>query len=292
MSEIKIRPLVTMTEIQEVEGLQAAIWDTPDLETMPAHLLHALAHNGAALYGALDGDQLVGFVLGVLATVESPGRIDRVAAARLKMYSVIAGVLPEYQGMGVGHQLKLAQREFALRIGVRLITWTYDPLECRNAHFNFGKLGVICHRYLRNFHGELGGLNSGLPTDRFEVEWWVTSRRVKGRVARQRKSLTLDALLSGGAFLVNEASLDQRGLPIPPSKSLSGTGSNLLLVEVPGDFQQIKQVDRVLAQRWREHSRHVFESLFHDDYMATDFVYHQDEAGTYRGYYLLTHSDS
>jgi predicted GNAT superfamily acetyltransferase len=292
MNEIQIRPLITISDIQELERLQNEIWGSPDRDAIPAHMFHALAHNGAALYGAVDGERLVGFVLGVLATDPGPERIDQVAAARLKMYSVIAGVLPEYQGTGIGYRLKLAQREFALRIGVRLITWTYDPLESQNAHFNFGKLGVVCHRYLRNFHGELGGLSRGIPTDRFEVDWWVTSNRVEGRVVKERKPLELGALLGGGAVLVNECSFNDRGLPVPPRKYAYEPDSNLLMVEIPAEYQRIKREDSDLARQWREHSRNLFESLFHNAFMATDFVFQREATGLSRSFYLLTHKDS
>jgi predicted GNAT superfamily acetyltransferase len=292
MGEIKIRPLITVAEMREVEELQRIIWDTTDIEVVPTHLLHAIAQNGAAIYGAFDEEKPVGFVIGVLGTVESHDRVDKVAAARLKMYSVMAGVLPEYQGKGVGFQLKLAQREFALRIGIRLITWTYDPLESLNARFNISKLGVVCHRYLRNFHGELTGLSAGLPTDRFESEWWVTSNRVEGRVIKQRKPLTLDALLGGGAELVNETAFDDRGLPTPSLKLTSSPAKNLLLVEIPADFQRVKRTDPGLALRWREHSRQVFERLFEADFMVTDYVFHPHPSEPTRGFYLLTHRDS
>jgi predicted GNAT superfamily acetyltransferase len=152
MAGIDIRPVDTLSDIRQIETIQLETWGMDDLEVIPARFMHALQHNGASLLGAYDGQRIVGFVFGVLGTVEDlDERIDQVAAARLQMYSVIMGVLPEYQGMGIGHRLKLAQREFALRIGVRLITWTFDPLESRNAHLNITKLGVISHRYERDF---------------------------------------------------------------------------------------------------------------------------------------------
>ena len=192
MADIDIRPLTDISTIKAIEEVQLTIWGRDRGEMLPAHLFHALQHNGAALFGAFDDDKMVGFALAVLATVEGlTERIDQVAAARLKMYSVIAGVLPGYRDINVGYRLKLAQREFALRIGVRLITWTFDPLESRNARFNIGKLGAICHRYLRNFHGEMTGINAGLASDRFEVEWWVTSNRAKSRAAQQRGRVIL-----------------------------------------------------------------------------------------------------
>ncbi len=275
-----------------VEEIQLLIWGKDEREIMPGHLLHALQHNGAALLGAYDGFKLVGFTLAVLATVEELNvRIDQVAAARLKMYSVIAGVLPEYRDADVGYRLKLAQRDFAMRIGVRLITWTYDPLESRNGRFNIGKLGAVCHRYHRNFHGDLVGINAGLATDRFEVEWWVTSNRVKGRVAKKRRPLSLQSLLDGGAILVNEAVFNAAGLPVPPPNYVSRPG-NLMLMEIPADFQAIKQDDFPLALRWREHSQLLFEELFHSGFVATDFAYTIDKDGHQRSFYLFTHQDS
>ncbi len=292
MSDIDIRPMQGMDEMRDIEEIQMDIWGKDEREMMPAHLCHALQHNGASLLGAFDGAKLVGFALAVLGTVEGlEERIDQVAAARLKMYSVIAGVLEEYRDSGVGYRLKLAQRDFALRIGVRLITWVYDPLESRNARFNIGKLGTVCSRYLRDFHGELAGINAGLATDRFEVEWWVTSNRAKGRAKQQRRPLSLQNLVDGGAaILVNEATFGSAGLPEPALEILLQPGS-LALAEIPADIQRIKQVDFRLAVRWREHSRTVFETLFREGYMATDFV--NEVAGNRRrSFYLMTHQDA
>ena len=291
MSEIEVRPIQTIEEMLQVEEVERSTWNMSDRELISSHTLHALQHNGAALLGAFDDDKVVGFVLGVLGTVDRPERIDQVAAARLKMYSVIAGVLPDYQNRGVGYQLKLAQRDFALRLGVRLITWTYDPLESLNARFNIGKLGAICSTYRRHFHGEMSGRNAGLATDRFEVEWWVTSNRVQSRTAQQRAPLDLHALLGGGAIVINGASFNEAGLPVPPEDYVDHSG-NLLLVEIPANFQIVKQKDFSLAKQWRLHTRFLFEELFQSGYVVTDFVHHSEAAGQPRSFYLLTHQDT
>ena len=291
MSEIEIRPANGMAEMKDIEEIQLVIWGKDEREMMPAHLLHALQHNGAAVLSAYDGSKLVGFTIAVLGTVEGlTERIDQVAAARLKMYSVIAGVLDEYRDTGVGYRLKMAQRDFALRIGIRLISWVYDPLESRNARFNIGKLGAVCNRYLRNFHGEMAGINAGLETDRFEVEWWVTSNRAKGRAKQQRRPLSLQTLLDGGAVIVNKAAFDDSGLLVP-SSDISYQPANLILVEIPADFQHIKQQDFPLALRWRMHSRTMFEALFRDGYLVSDFVSQMDGENR-RSYYLLVHQDA
>lgn len=291
MGEIIIRSLETMEEIAAAEEVQRVTWTMTDLDIIPAHALHAMQHSGAVLLGAFDGERVVGFAFGVLGTEENPNRVDQVAAARLKMYSVIAGVLPDYQQHDIGYRLKMAQRDFAIRIGIRLITWTYDPLESLNARFNIGKLGAICHRYLRHFHGDMTGINTGLPTDRFEVEWWVTQNRVAARVERKWRPLKLEALLAGGAVLVNEATVNESGLPVPPLNYVSRPG-NLMLVEIPANFQGIKRADMPLALRWRMHTRDVFEKMFDSGFIVTDFVPYVDEQGNQRSYYLLTYQDS
>jgi predicted GNAT superfamily acetyltransferase len=291
MSEIEIRPLTSIDDAMQARRLQVQTWGESESETIPAHMFHALQHVGATLIGAFDGEQLVGFVLGVLGTVHTPKRIDQVAAARLRMYSAVLGVLPAYQSQGIGFQLKLAQREAALRQGLRLITWLYDPLESLNARFNIGKLGAICNQYHRHFHGDMSGINQGIPTDRFDVEWWVTSNRVQGRVVRQRRPLTLNALLDAGAVLVNETSRDADGLPVPPPDFMPHTGP-LHLVEIPANFQTIKRQNMPLAQQWRDHTRAVFETMFAHHYLVTDFVYQQEPNGQARSFYLLTHQDS
>jgi predicted GNAT superfamily acetyltransferase len=209
------------------------------------------------------------------------------------MYSVIMGVLPEYQEQGVGYQLKMAQREFALRIGVRLLTWTYDPLESRNARLNISKLGAVCQRYVRDFHGDMGGINAGLPTDRFHIDWWITSNRVTSRTGSSaRRPLGMDAFLGGGAVLINGVSTYRDGLP-RPADELVESDANLLLVEIPADFQSIKKRDFELAGRWRAHGRLLFERLFDAGYLVTDFVFEKGEGSRpSRSYYVLTHQSA
>lgn len=291
MDEIEIRPISTTADLKQAETLQQVVWGGDDLEVISYHTLHALQHNGSCLIGAFVQDKLVGFVMGVLGLVNTPDRIDQVAAARLKMYSVMAGVLPEYQKSGIGYRLKLAQREFANHIGIRLITWTYDPLESLNAHLNISKLGCICQTYHRNFHGEMGGINAGLPTDRFDIEWWVTSNRVESRVGKRRRPLSYQQLLDGNAQLINPTTFDKHGLPLPAFHYDLDYHRNLLLLEIPANFQAIKQNDPDLARGWREHTRYLFEDLFAHQFIITDFALHE-ENGRKRSFYLLTNRDA
>jgi predicted GNAT superfamily acetyltransferase len=210
--------------------------------------------------------------------------------ARLKHCSHQLGVHPDYRDRGVGFQLKLAQREAVIEQGVRLATWTYDPLMSRNAHLNIRRLGTICRSYLRNVYGDLrDDLNRGLPTDRFMVEWWLTSRRVEARLDGSRRPLNLDHFQSGGANLLNPGTMLDSGLVKPPDETSEPEGT-FLLIEVPSDFLAIKREDPELAYTWRIHSREVFEGAFAAGYLVTDFV-HVAEDGP-RSFYLLSYGEA
>ena len=92
----------------------------------------------------------------------------------------MVGVLPELQGKGVGVRLKLQQREDALGRGIGLITWTFDPMQARNAHLNLRRLGAVGTEFLPNFYGvTTSALHHGLPTDRLLVKWELNSPRVQ-----------------------------------------------------------------------------------------------------------------
>ena len=127
------------------------------------------AHTGGQVLGAFDGERMVGYTLALA------GLRDRVPY----LHSHMTGVLSEYRDRGVGRMLKLFQRDEALSRGIRLIQWTFDPLELRNAHFNLNRLGAICREYQPNLYGvTTSPLHRGLATDRLLAEWHLDSARV------------------------------------------------------------------------------------------------------------------
>jgi predicted GNAT superfamily acetyltransferase len=285
MSErFAVRPLVSMHDMDLVEEIQLRVWPGSDRAVVPSHILITLAHNGATLLGAFDGENLVGFVLGFLGLdAHTP---ERVAMARLKHCSHMLGVDPEWQGRGIGMALKLAQRTQVLEQGIRLITWTYDPLLSRNAHLNIRRLGGVARTYIPDAYGEMRDrLNQGVASDRFLVEWWITSPRVESRIERAREPLDLANFLAAGAQKINPAVLRDDDL-LEPADRLQPMEGNLLLVEIPGDFGRIKQADLGLAAAWRMHTRQIFTSAFERGFIATDFV-HLGEERYPRSYYLL-----
>jgi len=287
--DFTIRLLRSVEDMERAEELQLLVWPGSEMEITPSHLLLAIAHNGGVVLGAFDGDALVGIVMGFLGT--DPMSPARVAMARLKHCSHLLGVHPQYRNRGIGYRLKLAQRQAVMQDGVRLITWTYDPLLSTNAHLNIRLLASICQVYLRNVYGKLRDeLNLGIATDRFQVEWWITSSRVDSRVDNQRPPLDLANYLSAGALKLNPSTLNEQNLLVPSDEWFAPDG-NLLLVEIPPNYLHMKEQDIELARAWRLHSRGIFERVFADGYIVTDFVYLKDEKVP-RSYYVLSHGES
>jgi predicted GNAT superfamily acetyltransferase len=266
--------------------IQKRVWRKDDILVVPPHLLITAQENGGLVLGAFNEKrEMVGFVFGFLGARE-PDSEDQAAAQRLKHCSHMMGVLPEYQAKGIGYLLKLGQLKHALSQGLDLVTWTFDPLESANANLNVCKLGVICDTYLCDIYGALAdGRNVGLPSDRFEIEWWVTSERVVDRIEKGGEKLGLDEVLGRGARQVNVTTVGADGLLRPSVYNLSIAAEDVV-VEIPADLQGIKAADMALAAEWRMHTREIFEHYFDAGYVMTEFISEVKE-GSRHSYYVL-----
>jgi len=166
--EIIVRKCEGLDDFRRCVELQREIWGEADLEVEPATMFVVAANTGGEVLGAFEGERMVGFTLAVAGL---RGRMPY-------LHSHMTGVDGAYRNRGVGRMLKLFQRDEALGRGIRLIQWTFDPLELRNAHFNLNRLGAICREYHRNLYGvTTSPLHRGLETDRLLVEWHLDSAR-------------------------------------------------------------------------------------------------------------------
>jgi len=168
VSNIDIREISKLAEMHAVEDLQKEVWGVPDLDVVPLTHLVAAKEAGGVLIGAFDGATLVGFVYG----------FPSFERGQLAHHSHMLAVKPAYRNLDLGRRLKLAQRDHVKAQGIELISWTFDPLQSLNAHFNFNKLGVIADRYLPNFYGEEAtSFLHQTGTDRLWVSWFVSRER-------------------------------------------------------------------------------------------------------------------
>jgi len=238
---IHIRHCEKLGEYEECVRLELSTWG--EQITVPSAIFVVAHHSGGQILGAFQGQRLVGFTLAL-------------AGFRLGqpfLHSHMTAVLPEFQNRGVGRQLKLFQREDALRRGIRLIEWTFDPLELKNAHFNLVRLGAIVRRYLPNCYGLTESpLHAGLPTDRLVAEWWIDSARVEAIVAEKPMPL---------------ASLER--------------------ISIPSSIGELKSRDREAGAQVQAQVRSRFLACFSKDYAATYF-----ESRGATSDYLLEAADS
>jgi predicted GNAT superfamily acetyltransferase len=191
---IEIRHCHELAEFERCMELEREVWGGEDLELVPSTIFVVADETGGQVLGAYDreaGGLMVGFTL-AMAGLHGEQRF---------LHSHMTAVIPAYQNRGIGRLLKLFQREDALRRGIELVEWTFDPLEIRNAHFNLVRLGAIVRRLIPNAYGVTSSpLHGGLPTDRLVAEWWLGSARVtaaleKGagetRLAAQEKTVRI-----------------------------------------------------------------------------------------------------
>jgi predicted GNAT superfamily acetyltransferase len=284
MEKIHIEPLRSLDEMAAAVEVQKVHWGDDMEALVPAHVLFSLANYGGHVLAAKDVDRVVGVLIGFLGTdIEES---DRPAMANLLIMSKRMVVLPEYRGRGIGYQLKLAQRNLAIQQGVRLITWTFDPVEAVNAHLNIRKLGVVSQKYIVDHYGTEGYFTTLGTSDRLVADWWVTKRRVKERINGSRRDLILRQYLDADTVIVNPTGVDAAG-NLTPSENTNPPVGSLTLLEIPTDFGSLLKSDQVLARDWRAHVRDLITGLFASGYTVTDFIF-GDYMDRYRAFYVLS----
>jgi predicted GNAT superfamily acetyltransferase len=252
VSEIHFREAETISDYEQCVEIQIRIWDmaVPAVEVMTTHRC------GGVCIGAFDGDTMIGFVCGII------GRKD----ARIFHHSNMLAVVPEYRSHRIGEKLKWKQRDRVLAQGLDLITWTFDPLQAPNANLNINRLGVEIHQYYIDYYGNTGSrLHGGLPTDRFEVEWNLESRRVhqaregNALVRPDWETLPRVNITSGetGSLRCDTIAFDR--------------DDDELLIEVPPVITPIMEGDPDLALDWRLKTRQIFQTYFGRGYAIDGF---------------------
>ncbi len=287
--DLEIRPLRDWHEMADVVAIQQSVWGENPADLIHQHMLVSIARNGGLVLGAFVKRKMVGCLIGFLGTEADDE--SRPAMADLKLFSKRLAVLSEYREQGIGYRLKLAQRDFAMRRGIRLVTWTFDPLMSRSAHMNIRKLGAVVSRYFVDYYGtEPGSLVVAGSSDRLQADWWLTSRRVRERLKGSREALSLSHYLEGGVRILNPTTLSDEGLPMPGEGFIQPPGK-LGLVEIPADYDRLVEADLPLAISWREHSRLMFNAVLNAGYILTDFVF-EPYQGRQRSFYVCSYEGS
>lgn len=236
---IVIRDLIEHWEYDACVRLQKETWGETFSEIVPQAILQVSQRVGGVTAGAFEEEAMVGFVFG-LTGLEGHDPVH---------WSDMLAVRASHRNRGIGEQLKWYQRRVLMQRGVNRVRWTFDPLDCKNAHLNFNRLGVIAREYVVDMYGQTDSpLHAGIGTDRLVVTWDLDSPRVVA--SQEKRSPFVDQV-------------DAR-------------------IEIPGNIHEINKADPDKARWWRERTRSQFQGLLADCVVA-GFV--RGEAG---GYYALT----
>ena len=259
------------------------IWGSSDDDDIPLHVLVTIAKNGGGVLAAYadDGPADLQGIVGMALWWIGAQTVAGASQSKLKICSHMAGVLPEWQGLGVGAQIKLKQREIVLAQGLTdWMTWTYDPLYRANAVFNLHRLGAVCNSYYRNVYGELNDeLNRGTPSDRCQVDWWLRSERAE-RAARGESP---NGERGWPDLQILPSRLNEQGFRQPLDEDTTFNATNIAL-PVPDEIGLIRRSDPGLGHAWRLYMRERIERAFAAGYLMVDCIKVADQGW----HYILT----
>ncbi len=256
-TSISIREIISVAEMRAVEELQKEVWGTPDLEVVPSTHMVATRAAGGVLLGAFDGEILAGFVYGF------PGFENN----RATHHSHMLAVKPVYRDFNLGAKLKWAQRDFVLKQKIELMSWTFDPLQSRNAYFNFNKLGVVSNCYLVNFYGaETASFLHRNGTDRLWVTWFLASRRVAGQIAKKKSLPEFEKIKT----LVEIGENDAPRI-VDFGEAFAQTQTT---IEIPADINALEAQSGELAFEWRKATRKAFTEAIAAGFVVENFYRH------------------
>ena len=256
--EISTRELETVSDLERAIALEREVWGFSDADVTPLALAIAMRASGTMWIGALEGEELVGFACAFPTLHET----------RIGFHSHTLAVRANHRDSGIGFQLKLEQRKRVLALGIKEITWTFDPLRSRNAHLNFCKLGVVSDTYKVDFYG--AQTSSPLHTngtDRLWVTWQLAERRVEERLrGADVRAEVLDAL----AHLEPLVRFNGDGRPVESELS-QALARRRISIEIPGDMEWVEEKDPDRARQWRMVTRRVFLEALSAGFMVKEF---------------------
>jgi predicted GNAT superfamily acetyltransferase len=271
---VEIHPLVTMELLRACERLQLQVWGYDDLEVVPAAQMRAALHAGALVAGAFVGRELVGFAYGFPALPHDAGLVGP------GLHSHMTAVVPEARGLGAGRRLKWYQRRWCVERGLNWVTWTFDPLQARNARLNLHHLGAVVHEYQVDFYGVLGGLLSGdLPTDRFVATWDLAGPHARAAAGRDPAAEAYRLPGDGASAPIAGAPATDAAWALrrdegtdAPLSPVVGLAADAVWTAVPRDVNALRRAAPPRALAWAEALRAVALDLIERGYAVDAFL--------------------
>ena len=260
MSGIEYRLLQTAEEYAAALALQRKVWGASFAEAAPPSILMVVQKVGGIAAGAFVKNRLIGLVFGITGWEKG----------HAVHWSDLLAVDPEWQGRGIGRQLKWFQRALLLQRQVSVVRWSYEPLEARNAYLNLCRLGARVKAYIPDMYLESSGseLHAGLGMDRLIVSWDLLAPEVH--------------YASDGQVL--KCAPDWRQVPVVgwPDRKHTWPDLERLRIPIPRNLQALKAKNAQQATVWRQVTREAFTHYLSKGYEVVGF-----DVDNKHGYYLL-----
>ncbi|MCK5303620.1 MAG: GNAT family N-acetyltransferase [Candidatus Heimdallarchaeota archaeon] len=271
---VEFKELTDYNEFYKIEDIQIDAWGFPDREIVPKRIIYATHRSGGMVIAAYLNQEMIGYVWGWIGRSDPYGNF---------IYSHHNAVVREHQNRGIGIQLKLEQRKWALERNFKTINWTFDPLQSKNCYINLHKLGAISNTYKVKYWGDMHDeLNIGIDTDRFYCSWIIDSSHVKKHLNSEFEDYmeiinnklyhSIKTTSNKGILTVKELDFDIQ--------------ETIIFAEIPIDFTKIMKSNNELAKEWRKETRKILTHYFNKGYSAIDFII--DKSVTpWKGYHVL-----
>lgn len=261
---VQYRLVTEVRELREVVNLQKMVWG-PDVVSSMQHMSAVTLHGGAVI-GAFCEEVLIGFCYGFIGY---DGKNPYVGSHMMAIH-------PKYRDRGIGMRLKLEQRLWAMQAGYSKIVWTFDPFESRNAYLNICKLGGTVSKYLTDFYGLD---TAGYSTDRFLVEWLLSSDRVVRSISGQQKQID-DTSDYTRLLTVEYMDAKLTGIGDMALMRLIGKSHGLRL-PIPRDASKLKQSQPDVYKVWQWHFRELAMAAFANGYQVVSCRQSEPEVQDY-----------
>jgi predicted GNAT superfamily acetyltransferase len=254
---ITIRAASSIADYRACQEAQKKAWGiSEDGYLIPIATLVGAQRHGGLVLGAFQPDGSA-----VAVSFAFLGRLDD----RICLYSQLTGVIPGYQSLGLGYQIKLAQRRFAEAEKIGVIAWAFDPLQAGNARFNLDKLGASASRYIENMYGERSDrLNAGVPTDRLIAEWPVVplGAGLQPPTPPDPAKVELPDLIR---------TVTRPDGELEPVEVAQEDASPWARLPIPAEISRLRRDHPELAEKWRIAVREAFTSAFASGSRAVGF---------------------
>jgi predicted GNAT superfamily acetyltransferase len=204
-------------------------------------------------------------------------------------YGARMGIDRLYQDKNIGVAVLDGLYRSAKERGINRIRWTYDPLVSRNAYLYLHRMGAQVQEIGFNYYSAVftnDQFNKDISTDRFLVDWYVNSERVKERM-EQRRFPQHDLSIITADNTVNEIVIDENGLEHPGEKFVFDGESTPLFIEIPYSQDKMLKVDRAKAQVLREQCRALFMRYLAAGYVIQELYVKKESSGRIRPFYRL-----